>query len=68
MRVKICRWLLRLWGNIVGGIKPRDYVGSSVSSNLAVYENYSLLVNEEISVDSLDKLIKKIGYLLRLLQ
>ncbi|MFU0557912.1 hypothetical protein [Gardnerella vaginalis] len=42
--------------------------GSSVSSNLAVYENYSLLVNEEISVDSLDKLIKKIGYLLRLLQ
>ena len=27
--------------------------------NLAVYENYSLLVNEEISVDNLDKLIKK---------
>ena len=27
--------------------------------NLAVYEKYSLLVNEEISVDSLDKLIKK---------
>ena len=36
-----------------------DDVGSSVSSNLAVYEKYSLLVNEEISVDSLDKLIKK---------
>ena len=27
--------------------------------NLAVYENYSLIVNEEISVDNLDKLIKK---------
>ena len=27
--------------------------------NLAVYENYSLLVNEEISVDNLDKLMRK---------
>ena len=35
---------------------------------LLFMKEYSLLVNEEISVDSLDKLIKKIGYLLRLLQ
>ena len=35
---------------------------------LLFMKGHSLLVNEEISVDSLDKLIKKIGYLLRLLQ
>ena len=40
-------------------LNARDYVGSSGSANLAVYKNYSLLVNEEISVDSIDKLIKK---------
>ena len=49
-------------------LNARDYVGSSGSANLAVYKNYSLLVSEEISVDSIDKLIKKIEYLLRLLQ
>lgn len=54
-------------------LNARDYAvsstsGSFVYANLSVYENYSLLVSEEISVDSLDKLIKKIGYLLRLLQ
>lgn len=54
-------------------LNARDYAVSSTSgafvyANLSVYENYSLLVSEEISVDSLDKLIKKIGYLLRLLQ
>ncbi len=54
-------------------LNARDYAvsstsGSFVYANLAVYENYSLLVSEEISVDSLDKLIKKIIYLLRLLQ
>ena len=35
---------------------------------LLFMKEYSLLVSEEISVDSLDKLIKKIEYLLRLLQ
>ena len=49
-------------------LNARDYVGSSGYANLAVYKNYSLLVSEEISVDSIDKLIKKIEYLLRLLQ
>lgn len=49
-------------------LNAHNYVGSSGSANLAVYKNYSLLVNEEISVNNLDKLIKKIIYLLKLLQ
>lgn len=32
---------------------------SSVSVNLVVYEEYSLLVNEEMSINNLDKLIRK---------
>lgn len=35
--------------------------------NLAVYENYSLLVNEEISVDSLDKLMRKSNIFIKII-
>ncbi|EPI61288.1 hypothetical protein HMPREF1579_00103 [Gardnerella vaginalis JCP8066] len=68
MRVKICRGCFVYEGILLEALNARDYVGSSGSANLAVYKNYSLLVSEEISVDSIDKLIKKIEYLLRLLQ
>ena len=40
-------------------LNARDDICSFVSVNLAVYEEYSLLVNEAISINNLDKLIKK---------
>lgn len=40
-------------------LNARDDISSFVSVNLAVYEEYSLLVNEAISINNLDKLIKK---------
>ena len=35
--------------------------------NLAVYEEYSLLVNEEISVDNLDKLVRKSNIFIKII-
>ena len=35
--------------------------------NLAVYENYSLIVNEEISVDNLDKLMRKSNIFIKII-
>lgn len=35
--------------------------------NLTVYEKYSLLVNEEISVDNLDKLIRKSNIFIKII-
>ncbi len=40
-------------------LNARDDICSSVSVNLVVYEEYSLLVNEEMSINNLDKLIRK---------
>jgi len=40
-------------------LNAHDDISSFVSVNLAVYEEYSLLVNEEMSINNLDKLIRK---------